>query len=103
MGKLKETLKSLSKTVFEKQFRVDYKKLNTETQKEAAEAITELVEEYRTHPWDHPQVKYIPSNGEIWRLKIGNRGQKVDHRIFFDLNDQILVFLTINHREQAYQ
>ena len=103
MEQLKETLENLSKTVYEKQFRLDYEQLNEKVQTAAAEAIEELVEEYRTNPWNHPRVKYIPSQGEIWRLKIGNRAQEIDHRIFFDLNDEGLIFLTIQHRDNAYQ
>lgn len=63
--RLKETLENLSKAVFEKQFRLDYEQLNEQVQTTAAEAIKELVEEYRTNPWNHPQVKYIPSQGKI--------------------------------------
>lgn len=103
MARLKETLESLSKTVFEKQFRLDYQDLEDKVQEAVAEAIEELATEYLTEPWNHPQVKYIPDQGEIWRLKIGNQGKDIDHRIFFDINDEGLVFLTVEHRDHAYQ
>ncbi|WP_218818943.1 type II toxin-antitoxin system RelE family toxin [Halorubrum vacuolatum] len=100
---MKETLENLSKTTYRPEFLRQFEELNRETQNKAAQKKTELVEEYRTNPWKHPRVKYIPSQGEIWRLKIGNRGQKIDHRIFFDLNDEGLIFLTIQHRDRAYE
>jgi len=77
--------------------------LEEEVKEAVADAIEELVIDYLTDPWDHPDVKYIPSQGEIWRLKVGNRDQKVDHRIFFDITDNGLVFLGIKHRDHAYR
>ncbi|MFP9061735.1 type II toxin-antitoxin system RelE family toxin [Natrialbaceae archaeon A-chndr2] len=68
-----------------------------------AEAIEKLVSDYLANLWHHPKVKYIVSEGNVWRLKVGNRGQKTDHRIFFDINDNGLVFLTVKHRDIAYQ
>ncbi|WP_394351136.1 type II toxin-antitoxin system RelE/ParE family toxin [Halorubrum sp. CBA1125] len=65
--------------------------------------MQELCQDYLTEPWNHPQVKYIPSEGEIWRLKVDNQGQNVDHRIFFDVTNNGLVFLTVQHRDNAYQ
>ena len=103
MERLKETLENLSKTVFEKQFRLDYEKLSKEAREKVANSIEELATQYLTEPWNHPQVKYIPSQGEIWRLKVGNQGQETDHRIFFDITDEGLTFLTISHRDTAYQ
>lgn len=103
VARLKETLENLSKTVFEKQFRLDYQELEDKAQGAVAETIEELAIDYLTDPWNHPQVKYIPDQGEIWRLKIGNQGRDVDHRVFFDINDEGLVFLAVEHRDQAYQ
>lgn len=40
---------------------------------------------------------------EVWRLKIGNRGGTVDHRVFFDVDDDGLVFLAVEHWDHAYQ
>ena len=101
--KLKETLENLSKTEYEKQFRVDYEKLSSEVQEAVAEAVETLATEYLTEPWNHPDVKYIQGQGKVWRLKIGGRGQTVDHRIFFDINDTGLLFLAVEHRDDAYQ
>jgi len=101
--RLRETLENLSKTVFEKQFQLDYEKLDEGAKEEVADAIKELVQEYLTEPWNHSRTKYLPSQGEIWRLKTGQRGQETDHRVFFDINDQGLVFLSVEHRDQAYQ
>jgi len=102
VARLKETLETLSQAVYERQFREDYEALDNVVQEAAAEAIQDLVENYRTYSWNHPDVKYIPDHGDIWRLKIGQRGQPVDHRIFFDIEDSRLLFLTIQHRDTAY-
>lgn len=100
---MKETLENLSRTVYEKQFRHDYNALPRHIQQPIADAIHDLVETYRTHPWDHPDVKYIPDHGSIWRLKVGNRGSDIDHRIFFDITSDTILFLSVRHRDNAYQ
>jgi len=69
--------------------------------REVAESIQELTVDYLTAPWNHPRVKYIPSQGEIWRLKI--KKAHTDHRVFFDIGDEELVFLAITHRDTAYE
>lgn len=99
---MRETLENLSKTTYERQFRLDFEQLETEVKEAVAEAIQELADDYLTSPWTHPDVKYIESQGEIWRLKVGQQGQKVDHRIFFDIDDEGLVFLAVEHRDTAY-
>lgn len=100
---LRETLASLSKTTFEKQFRLDFEALDDEVKEAVATAVEELATDYLTDPWHHPQVRYIASEGKIWRLKVGERGETVDHRIFFDITDNGLIFLAIEHRDTAYQ
>gem|GEM_PF-3480237 len=100
---MKATLENLSKTAYKPEFLRDFKELGENTKLAVAEAIEELAADYLTQPWNHPQVKYIPRHGKIWRLKIGNQGQQIDHRIFFDITDEGLIFLTIQHRDHAYQ
>jgi mRNA-degrading endonuclease RelE of RelBE toxin-antitoxin system len=99
---MKETLESLSKTSYRPAFRQQFRDLETQVQEAVAEAINDLVTHYRTHPWDHPHVKFIPNQGDIWRLKVGQRGQTVDHRVFFDIDDSGLIFLAVYHRDDAY-
>lgn len=100
---MKETLENLSKTQYKPEFRVQYKKLGEEVQEEVAEAVGKLVSSYLTEPWNHPQVKFIPYREGVWRLKLGSRGEAVDHRVFFDVDDEGLIFLSVIHRDQAYQ
>lgn len=100
---MKETLENLSKTTYRPEFRQQFQKLDKDIQETVAQIIEELVEDYLTDPWHHPDVKYIPEGGEVWRLKVGSRGEKIDHRVFFDVDNDGLVFLTVEHRDQAYQ
>jgi len=100
---LKETLETLSKTTFEAQFRQDFQALDAAVQAAVATAIETLATDYLTDPWHHPQVKYIASESEVWRLKVGSRGDPVDHRVFFDITDNGLVFLAVDHRDSAYR
>lgn len=60
---LKETLENLSKAEYEKQFRHDFQELGEEIREQVADAISRLVQDHLTSPWNHPEVKYIPSQG----------------------------------------
>ncbi|MFC7213046.1 type II toxin-antitoxin system RelE/ParE family toxin [Saliphagus sp. GCM10025334] len=100
---MRETLENLSKTTYKPRFQTDFEDLDETVKTSVAEAVEELVSDYLTDPWHHPNVKYIEAEGSVWRLKVGNRGQKVDHRIFFDINDNGLVFLSVSHRDTAYK
>jgi mRNA-degrading endonuclease RelE of RelBE toxin-antitoxin system len=98
---MKETLENLSKTTYKPEFREKFEDLKPGQKKEIGSAIQELVTDYLTEPWNHPHAKYIPVHGEIWRLKV--KDEKTDHRVFFDINDEGLVFLTVEHRDTAYK
>lgn len=100
---MRETLENLSKTTFKPRFQSDFESLDEDVKNVVAEAVEQLVSDYLTNPWHHPRVKYIESEGSVWRLKVGNRGEKADHRVFFDISDKGLVFLTVEHRDTAYQ
>ena len=94
-------LENSSATLFEQQFKADFEQLSTEARREVAASIQELTTDYLTAPWNHPRVKYIPSQGEIWRLKV--KKEHTDHRVFFDIGDEGLIFLAIAHRDTAYE
>jgi len=62
---LKETLENLSKASYEKQFLNDFQNLDENIKKEVVDALEDLVKNYLSQPWNHPKVKYIPSEGKI--------------------------------------
>lgn len=82
-------------------FRERFEKLDKEVKEEVRQEIHNLLEKYSSDPWNHPRVKRIESM-DVWRLKVGERGKKVDHRVFFDIEGSRLKFLTVRHRDQAY-
>lgn len=54
------------------------------------------VNKYGIDPRRHNNTKYIAVD-RIWRLRIG------DYRAFFDIEGDLISFLTIFHRRDAYK
>ncbi len=54
------------------------------------------VNTYGIDPRQHNNTKYI-ANERVWRLRIG------DYRVFFDLFDNTISILTVEHRKKAYK
>lgn len=82
-------------------FRERYSELEPEIQEKLVSAIEHLLNNYGNSPWNHPDVKRIESMN-VWRLKVGERNCETDHRIFFDIEDSEIKFLTLRHRDKAY-
>ncbi|MDS0243608.1 MULTISPECIES: hypothetical protein [unclassified Haloferax] len=62
---LRETLESLSKTVFEQQLRVDFEEFSEPVKTDVAKEIEELGENNLSNPWKHSDVKYLPGQGGV--------------------------------------
>jgi len=54
------------------------------------------VNKYQIDPRRHNNTKYIAVD-RVWRLRIG------DYRAFFDIDGDLISFLTIFHRRDAYK
>jgi len=54
------------------------------------------VNRYRLDPRRHNNTRYIATE-RVWRLRIG------DYRAFFDIDGDLITFLTIFHRKEAYK
>ena len=54
------------------------------------------INKYGIDPRRHNNTKYIAMD-RVWRLRIG------DYRVFFDIEDYLISFLTIFHRRDAYK
>jgi len=73
--------------------------LSPEIQKRVKSKLAEFqsqINDYGIDPREHNNTKFI-ATGRVWRLRIG------DYRAFFDIEDNLISFLTILHRSQAYK
>lgn len=54
------------------------------------------VNTYGIDPRQHNNTKYIASD-RVWRLRVG------DYRVFFDIFDNVVIILFVEHRKVAYK
>ena len=74
----------------------DLKQMDKQVQKQ----IRDEIEGLRDNPLGENTSLLSKQGLEIFRLKLKNR--ELDHRVFFDLDDQKVVILGIEHRDDAY-
>lgn len=78
------------------------KKLNS-IDEEIEQRLREEIEKLEDGPTSHEKVKLIQVNQEsLFRLKIGERNGKLDHRAIFDIQDSEIIILTVIHRDEGY-
>jgi mRNA-degrading endonuclease RelE of RelBE toxin-antitoxin system len=74
----------------------DLKQFDTEVQK----LVRDKIEELRDSPLNEDTSLLNKQGLEIFRLKV--KSDRLDHRVFFDLDGDTVVVLGIEHRDQAY-
>lgn len=78
----------------------DLNELSAEVENEIRDKILELQQELTSHP----DVKLIRIDGRsLFRLKIGERSNKLDHRVIFDISDSTVDVLAVIHRDEGYE
>jgi len=71
---------------------------------ETREKISEALEELSEKALEHKNVKLIKNEGEfVFRMKIGGRNQKFNHRAIFDIENGKIKVLKIGHRREIYK
>lgn len=67
------------------------------------EKLRNEINELKDNPTSHDKVKLIRiDDRELFRLKIGERNKKLDHRAIFDIKNGKIVILAIIHRDEGY-
>lgn len=74
----------------------DLKQLEKPVQKQLRDEIREL----KHNPLSDNTSLMSKQGLEIFRLKVKN--EELDHRVFFDLNNQKIVVLGVEHRDYDY-
>lgn len=68
--------------------------------KEVQKRVRDRIEELRNNPLNENTSLLSKQGLEIFRLKL--KTDRLDHRVFFDLDEGKVVVLGIEHRDQAY-
>jgi mRNA-degrading endonuclease RelE of RelBE toxin-antitoxin system len=68
--------------------------------KEVQKLVRDRIEELRNNPLNENTSLLSKQGLEIFRLKL--KTDRLDHRVFFDLDEGKVVVLGIEHRDQAY-
>ncbi|QGA80036.1 type II toxin-antitoxin system RelE family toxin [Candidatus Nanohalobium constans] len=77
----------------------DLDELNDEVESEVRDKVSELREKLTSHS----DVKLINIEGRpVFRLKVGERNQKLDHRVIFDIKNSDILVLAVIHRDEGY-
>ena len=77
----------------------DLDKLSPEIREKVNEKLCEL----KKKPGKNQNTKLININGNtLFRLKIGERNGKLDHRAIFDIKNNKVVLMNIIHRDEGY-
>jgi mRNA-degrading endonuclease RelE of RelBE toxin-antitoxin system len=68
------------------------------------EAIRDKVDELEDEGTSHNDTKLIRVEGRpVFRLKIGERNQKIDHRAVFDIKNGKFLIIAVIHRDEGYK
>ncbi len=68
--------------------------------KEVQKLVRDRIKELRDNPLNDDTSLLSKQGLEIFRLKL--KTDRLDHRVFFDLDEGKVVVLGIEHRDQAY-